>query len=214
MWVARTSGGARPGSDPGHYRTISRSVDRAITGNVGKSLLTFRASIPQEKTKACERHSTFLAPPAPTKKPMTAVAQSVVRHLADTKQYNAMARRPPNRTIRPDELGLSLGEEHGLGLNRVAVKPGRRCIGAHDCDAVTVIKKPAQPGDMAVPATEWWIHSTTSGKSALALRPDVRCPIVDSYRLNRPQPPSPATGVRAATGPTIRSKSAFAPGFP
>jgi hypothetical protein len=29
-----------------------------------------------------------------------------------------------------------------------------------------------------------------------------------------PQPPSPCCGVRAATGPTIRSKSAFDPGLP
>jgi hypothetical protein len=29
-----------------------------------------------------------------------------------------------------------------------------------------------------------------------------------------PQPPSPCCGVRAATGPTIRSKSAFEPGLP
>jgi len=46
------------------------------------------------------------------------------------------------------------------------------------------------------------------------LRPDAGCATADCYRLNFSQPPSPCCGVRAATGPTIRSKSAFEPGLP
>jgi hypothetical protein len=37
---------------------------------------------------------------------------------------------------------------------------------------------------------------------------------IDQTAVSAPQPPSPCCGVRAATGPTIRSKSAFEPGMP
>jgi hypothetical protein len=169
-------GGARPGSDPGHYRTISRSVDRAITGNVGKSLLTFRSPLSAGENESLRTTLCLPRPACTDHETQTAVAQRVVRHLANTEQYDAMARRPANRTIRPDALGLSLGEEHGFGVNRVAVKPSRRRLGADDRNAVTVIKKPAQPGDVAIPPTEWWIHEHQAGprlsKTAIAVGED------------------------------------------
>jgi hypothetical protein len=48
-----------------------------------------------------------------------------------------------------------------------------------------------------------------SGETLLA-----RTQFIDQGVVSAPQPPSPCCGVRAATGPTIRSKSAFEPGLP
>jgi hypothetical protein len=49
---------------------------------------------------------------------------------------------------------------------------------------------------------------SNSGETVLA-----RTQFIDQA-VSAPQPPSPCCGVRAATGPTIRSKSAFEPGMP
>src|SRR5260221_11318833 len=50
---------------------------------------------------------------------------------------------------------------------------------------------------------------SNSGETVLA-----RTQFIDQGAVSAPQPPSPCCGVRAATGPTIRSKSAFEPGLP
>jgi hypothetical protein len=49
-------------------------------------------------------------------------------------------------------------KEHGFRVDRVAVKPVRRCIGTHDRDAVAVVEEPAEPGDVAIPTTKGWVH--------------------------------------------------------
>jgi hypothetical protein len=115
---------------------------------------------PQEKTKACERRSAFLAPPAPTTKPRPLLRSA---SFATSPTPSSTTPWPGDRPTEPSGRGLSLGEEHGFGVNRVAVKPSRRRIGADDRNAVTVIKKPAQPGDVAIPPTEWWIHEHQAG---------------------------------------------------
>src|SRR5215831_20683180 len=50
-------------------------------------------------------------------------------------------------------------------------------------------------------------EDTGGGEALSGLRPDV-------YVVARPQPPPPCWGARAATGATIRLKSACGPGLP
>src|SRR5271156_6049136 len=59
--------------------------------------------------------------------------------------------------------------------------------------------------------SQWEEHHIVIKAKRLALRPEI---IGYCVRREESQPPPPVAGARAATGPTIRSKSAFGPGLP
>jgi hypothetical protein len=70
----------------------------------------------------------------------------------------------PTDPSGPYELRLAFREEQEFGTrHNVFVKPLRACVSADDGDAVGVVEKSHQPGNVPVTAAEGWVHEHHPG---------------------------------------------------
>ena len=80
-------------------------------------------------------------------------------NLAHADQHDAGARLPPDRAIRPMELGLAVWKAKKLGVGHDdLMKPIRRGSSGTQCDAVAMGEEFAQPGYVSGAPAKRWIH--------------------------------------------------------